>query len=105
METNDSNFEKDVIKKSKTIPVLVDFYASWCQPCVMLSPILEKLEKEYKDKAAIVKVNIDSNQKTAQKYGIMSIPSLKLFKDGKIVEELMGLVPEGVIKDALDQHI
>ncbi len=99
------NFEKEVINESKTIPVLVDFFASWCNPCKTISPILEKIEKEYKGKFILVKINVDKNKDLAEKYNILSIPNLKLFKNAKIVEELIGLVPESVIKKALNKHI
>ena len=99
------NFEKEVINESKTIPVLVDFFASWCNPCKTISPILEKIEKEYKGKFILVKINVDKNKDLAEKYNILSIPNLKLFKNAKIVEELIGLVPDSVIKKALNKHI
>lgn len=97
------NFEKEVISKSKTIPVLVDFFATWCSPCKTLSSILEKIEKEYKGKFILVKINVDKNKELAKKYNILSIPNLKLFKNTKIVEELIGLAPESVIKKILDK--
>ena len=105
MEVNDNNFKKEVIEKSKTTLVLVDFFAPWCHPCQLLSPIIENLKKEYKNKVIIVKINIDENPKAAKEFNIRSVPNLKLFKNGKIVQELMGLAPESVIKDMLNKNV
>ena len=105
IDVKDETFETEVIEKSKTIPVLVDFWASWCGPCMMLSPTLEKLAKEYDGKFILAKALTDENQTQAGKYGVMSIPSVKLFKDGKVVEEFMGAQPEATIKQWLDQKL
>lgn len=84
----DENFESEVLKSD--IPVLVDFYADWCGPCKMMSPVIDELAKEYEGKWKIGKCNIDDAPETAKKYEIQSIPSLKFFKDGEIVDEAMG---------------
>lgn len=96
----DSNFEKEVIKSS--LPVLIDFWAPWCMPCKMINPILEELEKEYGGKVKIGKVNVDECQEKASEYRVMSIPNLKFFKDGKLVDELIGVVPKKMITEKLD---
>lgn len=101
VEANDENFEEEVIKKSKKIPVLVDFYANWCMPCRVVSSILEKISKEFEGKIAIVKVNVDKSSKLVEKYGIMGIPNIKIFKNGKVIDEVVGALPENEMKDWL----
>lgn len=89
VDLNDKNFEAEVVQAD--IPVLVDFWAVWCGPCQMQNPILEELAKEMGNKVKITKVNVDENQELAQQYGVMSIPTLKLFHKGKAVAEMVGV--------------
>ena len=96
----DDNFEAEVLKSD--IPVLVDFYADWCGPCQMLTPIIEELAEEYKGKAKIGKVNVDESPKVAGDYGIMSIPALILFKGGEAVKKEMGFKPKDALKEMID---
>ena len=105
IETNEQNFEKDVIEKSKQVAVLVDFYADWCMPCRMLAPILEKIAHDYGGKFILAKVNVDENRNLSQEYRIMSIPNVKLFKNGNVVDEFIGVMPELAIKNWLDRHL
>ena len=107
MEINvtDETFKKEVIEKSKTTPVLVDFWADWCGPCKMLAPTLEKIAKDYDGKLIVAKAATDDNQDAASKFGVMSIPAVKLFKDGKVVDEFVGAQPEATIKQWLDQKL
>ncbi len=105
IDVKDETFETEVIEKSKTTPVLVDFWASWCGPCMMLKPILEKLATEYEGKFILAKALTDDNQNMAGKFGVMSIPSVKLFKNGEVVDEFMGAQPEATIKQWLDQKL
>ncbi len=89
IKTTDATFDKDVLQS--TIPVLVDFWAEWCGPCRMQNPILEELEKTFEGKVAIAKLNVDENPQTAAKFGIMSIPTLLLFKGGQVVKQMVGV--------------
>ena len=95
----DANFESEVIKSN--IPVLIDFWATWCGPCKAIAPIVEDLAKEYDGKVKIGKVDVDDNQQTAIKYGIRSIPTLLIFKDGKLNSTIVGAVPKAQIVQKL----
>ncbi len=104
MELNDQKF-KEEIENAKGL-ALVDFFAPWCGPCKLLGPIIEELAEEYKDKAIkIVNINIDENKETAEKYNVMSIPTLILFKDGEIKEQVMGLQPKELIIEMIDKNL
>jgi thioredoxin 1 len=87
-KVTDETFEADVLKNDK--PVLVDYWAEWCGPCKMVAPVLEAIAEEYGDKLDIVKLNVDDNPKVTQKYGILNIPTLGVFKNGEVVKELVG---------------
>ena len=99
IEVNDKDFQKDVVDKSKDIPILVDFWAPWCQPCLLLGPILEKLSGEYPDKFILAKVNVQENPIVASRFGISAIPTVMLFKNGKVADEFTGVIPEREIKE------
>ncbi len=86
-------------------PVVVDFWAEWCGPCRMVGPVLEELAGDYAGRAVIAKVNVDENQSLAAQYGINSIPNIKIFKNGKEVENIVGAVPKNVFQQAIDKHI
>jgi len=101
---NDENFDKE-ISKSEGGPILVDFWAVWCGPCRAVAPILEALSKEYAGKARIGKLDVDNSPATAAKYGIMSIPTLLLFKDGKVAEQIIGAQPREAINGMLQRHV
>ncbi len=105
IEVNDKDFEEKVIGQSTRIPIVVDFWAPWCMPCLMLSPILEKFVKEYKGKFVLVKCNVDEARENATKYAVMSIPSVKMFKNREIVDEFIGAVPEPSVKEWLDKNL
>jgi thioredoxin 1 len=103
LEITDSNFEEVVLKSGK--PVLVDFWAEWCGPCRMVGPVVEELAKEYDGKAVIGKMDVDNNPKIATEYGIMSIPALLFFKDGKVVDKQVGAVPKHVLANKLEAQM
>ena len=101
MQFTDDNFDKEVLKSDK--PVLVDFWAEWCGPCLMLGPVIEELAKDLGDKVKIGKLNVDQNQKTSQKYNVMSIPTVLLIKNGEIVEQFVGVQPKQVYEQAIQK--
>jgi len=105
IDVDDENFEEMVIEQSKRIPVVVDFWAEWCKPCLMLKPVLEKLVRENKGKFILAKVNVDEAPRVSQRYMIMSIPNVKLFKHGKIVDEFIGAYPESFVREWLERNL
>ena len=105
LEANSDNFDSIVVENSRRVPVLVDFWAAWCAPCQMLMPILSKLVQEYEGKFLLAKVNTDEQQELAHRYAIRSLPTVQVFRDGRPVDQFMGVQPESVIRDVLDRHI
>jgi len=103
IKLDESNFEQEVIKSE--LPVMVDFWAVWCGPCKVLGPIVDEIANEYQGKLKVGKVNVDENNQLAGKYGIMSIPTLKFFKDGKIVGELIGAAPKATLEAEIKKHL
>jgi len=99
----DSNFDSEVLQSQE--PVLVDFWAVWCGPCRAIAPAVEELAKEYSGKARVGKLNVDENQQVAARYGIRSIPTLLVFKGGKVVDQVIGAVPKSKLVDALNKAV
>jgi thioredoxin 1 len=100
VELTEANFDDEVIKSS--VPVLVDFWAEWCAPCRLIAPIVEELAAEYAGKLKVAKLNVDQNPQISMNYGIRSIPTILIFKDGQAVEQLIGAVPKNTIVDKLN---
>ena len=103
LQTSDSNFEKDVIESN--LPAIVDFWAEWCGPCKQIGPILEEIAEEKKDRLRIVKLNIDENQQTPQKYGVRGIPTLILFQDGRLVDSKVGSMSKSFLNEWIESHL
>jgi thioredoxin 1 len=103
VEGTDLNFEYEVLQAET--PVLVDFWAPWCGPCRMVAPVVEQIANEYKGKIKVVKINTDEQQNTAVMYGIRSIPTLGIFKDGKVVDSVIGAVPKQHLEEKIKPHL
>ena len=103
VHTSDSNFEADVLQSDKA--VLIDFWAEWCGPCKMIAPLLDEAAVEYADKLAVVKLNIDENPNVAQKFGIRSIPTLMIFKDGAPQAQKLGAMSKSQLNEFLDSNL
>jgi thioredoxin 1 len=101
--TSDAEFAKQVLESEQ--PVLVDFWATWCGPCKAIAPTLDALATQYKGKVKVAKLNIDEQQKTAQAYGIRSIPTLLLFKGGKVIEQVVGAVPKARLEETFKKAL
>lgn len=102
-EFTDANFEAEVLQSS--VPVLVDFWAPWCGPCKMLAPSIEALASQYEGRVKVGKLNTDDNENTAAKFGIRSIPTLLMFKNGEVVNQLVGALPKDKIAEQLDRVV
>ena len=103
VELTDASFDNDVLKSEQ--PVMVDFWAAWCGPCKALAPIVEEVACAYTGKVKVGKLDVDKNVATPQRYGVRGIPTLLIFKGGKVQEQIVGYVPKETIQKALDKHI
>ncbi len=99
IELGDAEFKREVLESQQ--PVLVDFTAAWCPPCRIIAPVMDALATEYKGRLKIAKLNVDDHQKTAEEYGIRSVPTLLFFKEGRVVRQIVGAVPRAKLEDAL----
>jgi len=102
-KVTDETFEADVLKNDK--PVLVDYWAEWCGPCKMVAPVLDAIAEEHGDKLDIVKLNVDENPVITQRYGILNIPTLGVFKNGEVVKELVGARPKSALLRELEDYL
>jgi thioredoxin 1 len=103
VEFTDANFSREVLESQ--VPVLIDFWAVWCGPCRMIAPVVEEIAREYEGKLKVGKVDVDNNSQTAMTYGIRSIPTLMIFKGGKVVEQIIGALPKKSLMDKLTPHM
>jgi thioredoxin 1 len=103
IHVNEGTFDTEVLNSDK--PALVDFWAPWCGPCRAIAPVLDELAGEYKGKVIVAKVNVDENRKLAGNHGVMSIPTMILFKNGKVMDKLIGLVPKERLKELMDKAL
>ena len=99
----DANFGTEVLEES--LPVLVDFWAEWCGPCRMISPLVDEVAEQYRSRIKVCKVNVDDAAEVAKNYGVMSIPTLAIFKDGAVVDKLVGAVPKTSIVSKIEAHL
>jgi len=105
LAVNDVNFDSEVLAASKSQPVMVDFWAEWCRPCHMLAPTVAEIAQDYAGKLKVTKLNVDEAMKSSTLYGIRGIPTLLVFKDGQVVEQIVGAVPKEQITKALERHL
>ncbi len=103
IQITDVNFKQEVLESD--LPVLVDFWAEWCAPCRMVAPAVEEIAKDYQGRLKICKLNVDEALETASQYGIMSIPTLAIFKNGKVIDKIVGALPESELEVLINKYI
>jgi putative thioredoxin len=105
LEVTDADFQQRVLERSSELPVLVDFWADWCQPCHMLAPVIEKAVAAHEGKIELVKLDVDANQETAARYGVRGLPTVKAFRDGRVATEFTGAQPPTVVERFIDELV
>ena len=105
LAVNDGNFDTEVLTASKSQPVMVDFWAEWCRPCHMLAPTVAEIANDYAGKIKVMKLNVDEAMNSASRYNIRGIPTILVFKDGQVVEQIVGAVAKDQIAKAVDRHV
>ena len=100
---NDGNFQAEVLDSQ--IPVLIDFWAEWCGPCKMISPMIDEIAEEYGDKIKVCKLNVEEGEKTAVNYSVLNIPTVMIFKGGEVMEKIVGVVPKNSLREKINMHI
>ena len=104
-DVGEGDFEEKVLKRSAKVPVVADFWAGWCMPCQMLKPVMEKLAKEFKGKFFLAKINVEANQALSERFEVSGIPSVKMFRGGKVVAEFTGAMPEPAVRQWLEKNL
>src|SRR5829696_10546878 len=105
LEVTDADFQQRVLERSSELPVLVDFWADWCQPCHMLAPVIEKAVAAQEGKVELVKLDVDANQETAARFGVRGLPTVKAFRDGRVTTEFTGAQPPTVVERFVDELV
>ena len=105
IDVTEQDFETEVLERSKSVPVVVDFWAEWCGPCRRLAPTVDELANDYNGKVVVAKMNVDENPSTPMRFSIRGIPTLLLFKKGQLVEQVVGLADKDTLKRMIDKHV